>query len=219
LAAGVDVRRPLRVLAAAAPGAPVGRAVAVLTELVAVLRSPGLVGVVDEEVYALLPTDGGVDLAAAVPALRLVEPALTSGRFVVGISSVTTGDLRGAVHEARYALELGERQSGRTRVVAGDEVAVHRLLLAGVPDELRVALRRRVLGPVFDHDAEHGGDLVRTLTVFLDCSGSWSRAAARLHVHVNTLRYRIGRIEELTGADLSDFAQRIDIYLALHSDE
>jgi hypothetical protein len=218
LVAGIDVRRPLRVLTASAPGAPAGRAGAVLAELVATLRAPGAVGVVAERVYALLPADGELDVRLATRALRLLEPALAGGRVVVGISSTSSApDLRGAVAEARYAVELGERQPGRTRVVAGDEVAVHRLLLAGVPDELRAALRRRVLGPVLDHDARYGGRLVETLTVFLDCSGSWSRAAARLHVHVNTLRYRIAKVEQLTGADLGDFTQRIDVYLALHA--
>ncbi len=224
LAAGIDMRQPVRVLAASAPGAPFGRAAAVLAELLAAVQladRPGLVGVVDEQVYALLPADGrsDADLAQrAAEALRLLEPALTSGRIVVGISSVVTADeLRGAVQEATHALELGERQPGRTRVVAGDEVAVHQLLLAGVPDELRAALRRRVLGKVFDYDAEHDGSLVRTLTVFLDCSGSWAKAAALLHVHVNTLRYRIGRVEELIGVDLSDFRQRVDVYLALRA--
>jgi sugar diacid utilization regulator len=219
------MRRPLRVLAASAPGGPGGRAAAVLAELVATVQvsdRPGLVGVVDERVYALLPADGesDADLAdRAGVALRLLAPALAAGRVVVGISSVVSmADLRGAVQEAGYALDLGESQPGRTRVVAGDEVAVHQLLLAGVPDELRRALRRRVLGPVFDYDAEHDGGLIETLTVFLDCSGSWARAATRLHVHVNTLRYRIGRIEELSGIDLSDFAWRVDVYLALHAE-
>jgi hypothetical protein len=225
LAAGVDVRRPLRVLAASAPGAPDGRAAAVLAELVATVQvpaRPGLVGVVAEQVYALLPADAepDADLAdRAARALRLLAPALATTRVVVGISSVVSGaDLRAAVQEARHARELGERQQGRTRVVAGREVAVHRLLLAGVPDELRQALRRRVLGPVFDYDAEHDTNLIETLTVFLDCSGSWAKAGAVLHVHVNTLRYRISRVAELTGADLTDFAQRVDVYLALHAE-
>jgi DNA-binding PucR family transcriptional regulator len=178
--------------------------------------------VVDEQVFALLPADGesDADLAArAGRALRLLEPGLGAGRVVVGISSVATpAELRGAVQEARHARQVGERRPGRTRVVAGEEVAVHQLLLATVPDDLRRALRRRVLGPVFDYDAEHGGSLIETLTVFLDCSGSWSRAATRLHVHVNTLRYRISRVEELIRADLSDFNQRVDVYLALQAE-
>ena len=211
-ALGIDVRRPLRVLVASAPGGPPGRARAVLAEV----AHDGVVGVVDEQVCALL--SGELDVAVVARALRLLEPALAGGRLVVGISApAAVRDLRGAAAEARYALELGERQRGRSRVVAGDEVAVHRLLLAAVPDELRTALRRRVLGPVLDHDAEHGGSLVATLRVFLDCSGSWSKAADQLHVHVNTLRYRIARVEQLAGIDLSDFTQRIDVYLALHA--
>ncbi|MFT7834957.1 PucR family transcriptional regulator [Saccharothrix sp. BKS2] len=111
----------------------------------------------------------------------------------------------------------GERRSGRTCVVAGEEIALHQLLLAGVPEDLRGSLRRRLLGPVLDYDAAHGSDLVGTLRVFLDCSGSWTAAAARLHVHVNTLRYRVGRVEDLLGADLSNFAERVDLYLALQA--
>jgi DNA-binding PucR family transcriptional regulator len=70
---------------------------------------------------------------------------------------------------------------------------------------------------VLDYDAEHGSDLVGTLRVFLDCSGSWTTAAARLHVHVNTLRYRVGRVEDLLGVDLSNFTERVDLYLALQA--
>lgn len=224
-AAGLDVRRPLRVLAVTTPGAPPGRAATVLAELVATIETagrPGLLGTADDQVYALLPAGQETDTELAdrvTAALRHLEAVLTTSRIVIGISAVTSGpELRGAVQEARHTRELGERQPGRTRVVAGTEVAVHQLLLATVPDELRRALRRRVLGRLFDYDAEHDGSLVRTLTVFLECSGSWSRAAARLHVHVNTLRYRIGRIEELTGADLADFTQRVDVYLALHAE-
>jgi DNA-binding PucR family transcriptional regulator len=58
---------------------------------------------------------------------------------------------------------------------------------------------------------------VHTLEAFLGCSGSWNRCAAELHVHVNTLRYRIRRIEELTGRDLGTLENRVDFFLALHA--
>ena len=116
-----------------------------------------------------------------------------------------------------HARRLGERRGGRTCVVAGEEIALHQLLLAGVPEELRGSLRRRLLGPVIDYDAEHGSDLAGTLKVFLDCSGSWTSAAAKLHVHVNTLRYRVGRVEELLGVDLAEFGARVDLFLALQA--
>ena len=48
-------------------------------------------------------------------------------------------------------------------------------------------------------------------------SGSWSRTAESLHLHVNTVRYRIERVEQLTGRDLSQFEDRVDVFLALKS--
>lgn len=221
-AAGLDAGAQLRVLAASAPGFTVTVARAVLEEVAALLCPDGLVGSVGEDAYALLPwpASGGGELAERIAlALRTVEPGLGDRRIVVGISSATTlRELPGAIQEAGHARQMAQRRGGRTRVVAGEEIAAHQLLLAVLPGELRGALRRRVLGPVLDYDAEHGGSLLTTLSVFLDCAGSWAKAAAKLHVHVNTLRYRIGRIEELADVDLDDFGQRVDVYLALHAD-
>lgn len=61
----------------------------------------------------------------------------------------------------------------------------------------------------------YGADLVRTLDTFLSCSGSWNRYARLLHLHVNPLRYRIRRIDALTGRDLNRFDDRGDFFLAL----
>jgi DNA-binding PucR family transcriptional regulator len=70
---------------------------------------------------------------------------------------------------------------------------------------------------VLDHDRRTGSDLVTTLQEFLDCSGSWSRTADALHLHVNTVRYRIERVEQLTDRDLSQLEDRVDVFLALKS--
>jgi DNA-binding PucR family transcriptional regulator len=102
-------------------------------------------------------------------------------------------------------------------VVSGAELTSHVALLAAVPDELRRAFAARVLEPVLDYDARTGAGLRETLETFLACSGSWSRTAQQLHLHVNTVRYRIGRFEEFTGRDLGVPADRVDVYLALRS--
>ncbi|MEU4765788.1 PucR family transcriptional regulator ligand-binding domain-containing protein [Actinosynnema sp. NPDC023794] len=215
-AVGWDPDAPLRVLAASASDGQVEQVVALVEEVLASITSAFLVSAVGAEVYALAPSGSWTEGVRS--ALRTVEPGLRSTRVLVGISSpVGHPGLRGAAEEASHARRLGERRTGRTCVVAGEEIALHQLLLAGVPEELRRSLRRRLLGPVLDYDAEHGSDLVGTLRVFLDCSGSWTTAAARLHVHVNTLRYRVGRVEDLLGVDLSNFTERVDLYLALQA--
>src|SRR5918999_4007597 len=179
---------------------------------------PPAVGVHDGLAVALLPAgppDAPTD-AVIGAALRLLDPGLALDRLTVGVSRPATIDaLSGALQEARHARELAARRPGPVHVVTGAEVTSHVALLAAVPDEVRRAFAARVLEPVLDYDARTGAGLRETLEAFLECSGSWSRAAQRLHLHVNTVRYRIGRVEELTGRNLAELADRVDVYLAL----
>ena len=95
----------------------------------------------------------------------------------------------------------------------------HELLLASVPGPVLRSFRDRLLGPLADYDERHDAELLPTLRSFLACDGSWSACAQRLYVHVNTVRYRIGRIEVLTGRDLSALPDRVDFFLALRARE
>jgi DNA-binding PucR family transcriptional regulator len=163
------------------------------------------------------PADAPTD-AALGAALRRLVPGLGSDRLTVGVSRPAPIEaLAGALQEARHARELAARRPGPVHVVTGAEVTSHVALLAAVPDEVRRAFAVRVLEPVLDYDARTGAGLRETLEAFLECSGSWSRAAQQLHLHVNTVRYRIGRVEELTGRNLAELADRVDVYLALRS--
>ncbi|MDS0137993.1 MULTISPECIES: PucR family transcriptional regulator [unclassified Amycolatopsis] len=167
----------------------------------------------------LLDSPGDTSYAAvATPSLAglsIVEPLLRASRILCGVSD--PGRVDEAVESARYAVAVAARRPGRVAVVRTGDVAVHELLLAGAPDGVRAAVRRRVLGPLLAYDAEQHTDLVHTVRVFLECSGSPTRAAKALHVHVNTLRYRIGRAGELLGADLTEFTDQLDVYLALRA--
>ena len=98
---------------------------------------------------------------------------------------------------------------------ARPEPPLHELLLASVPAPVLRSLRDRLLGPLAAYDDTHNAELVATLRLFLACDGSWSACAARMYVHVNTVRYRISRVEALTGRDLSALADRVDFFLAL----
>jgi hypothetical protein len=221
-ACGLTADGAYLVVVAAVPGAT-GLAPAVLEELV----RPTAAGAV------LAPTPTGA--AAIVPladqpvaevverirtAVHALEPGLGGLRLHLGLSGVAAGagGLYGAAEEARYAGQLAALRAGRAVVVGDDELSSHMLLLAGIPDDLRRTFRARVTGPLHEYDREHRSDLVPTLRAFLDCSGSWTRCAEVLHVHVNTLRYRIQRIEQLTGRDLSTLPDRVDLFLALRLD-
>lgn len=147
-----------------------------------------------------------------------LAPGLQRGRLAVGISGETTVEaLAGALEEARFAQRAAGAGRAPVSVVTSDEVASHVLLLATLPDDIRRTYTQRVLGTVIEHDRKTHADLLATLQEFLACSGSWARTAESLHLHVNTVRYRIERVEQLTGRDLSRLEDRVDVFLALKS--
>jgi DNA-binding PucR family transcriptional regulator len=218
--AGLDATHPLVVAVAGfTDGGSVETARAVLGDAAAHVGPP-VVGLHDGLAVALLPagaSDAPADTALRA-ALGRLAPGLGTDRLTAGISRpAAAAALSGAVAEARHARDLAALRPGPVHVVTGAEVTSHVALLAAVPDEVRRAFAARVLDPVLAYDARTGAGLRETLEAFLDCSGSWSRASQRLHLHVNTVRYRIGRVEELTGRDLSEFGDRVDVYLALRS--
>jgi DNA-binding PucR family transcriptional regulator len=81
---------------------------------------------------------------------------------------------------------------------------------AGVVDDYL----RRWLGPLIDYDAARNSDLVHTLSQYVECGGNYDESAAALHIHRSTLRYRLGRITDLTGLDLRDVDTRFNLHAA-----
>ncbi len=200
-------------------------------ELAMPLAEGALVAPFGDEIVLLVPspcdpapaTDGTVSathLFAA--AIRGAQPVLESDRsrirLTVGVSALAEGvtALSGAWHEAGSARRLAALRSDTPiSVVTSDEVASHELLLATVPASVLRSFRERLLGPLVAYDDRHRAELLPTLREFLACSGSWNACAAKMYVHVNTVRYRIRRIEDLTGRDLSRLDDQVDFFLAL----
>ncbi|MCM2386969.1 PucR family transcriptional regulator [Streptomyces albipurpureus] len=139
------------------------------------------------------------------------------GRLTLGVSAPVSSaeGLRGALEEARHARRVAAARPGRVCAAGHHELASHVLLLPFVPDDVRRAFTARLLDPLREYDQRHRAELIPTLEAFLESDGSWTRCATRLHLHVNTLRYRVGRIEQLTGRDLARLEDKLDFFLAL----
>jgi sugar diacid utilization regulator len=182
-----------------------------------------------DEAVALVPlpavagehdgSETGILAEALLEAVRapLTAGLETDGRVTLGVSAAvhSAEGLRGALEEARHARRVAAARPGRVCAAGHQELASHVLLLPFVPDDVRRAFTARLLDPLRDYDRRHRAELIPTLEAFLDCDGSWTRCATRLHLHVNTLRYRVGRIEQLTGRDLSRLEDKLDFFLAL----
>lgn len=150
----------------------------------------------------------------------------------VGVGrSVAGAEARRSFHEARCALEAlalgmaasesganGARPAARSagpRVATWKDLGSFQLLLSLQDDEALRLFCDAILGPIEASEGPYGGELMRSLEAFIEENGQWERAARRLYCHRHTLRYRIRRVEELTGRNLGSARDRIEFWLAL----
>jgi sugar diacid utilization regulator len=127
--------------------------------------------------------------------------------------------------EADSALCVGQRlrsaKDVEGRIHAFAALGVQRMLFAlnqDRPETLR-SFEESTLGPVMDYDREHGTQLLETLSTYMGCNGNIPEVAALLHVHKQTVRYRLRRITELTGLDVTRFEDAAQLYLAVRATE
>jgi hypothetical protein len=175
-------------------------------------RSTASVAAVGDTVYLLIPSP---DLDARGRAVRLLTDlhtrlsrlvphrALLSGRFN---ALVETAPTRSVVDEL---LSLSERRGWSSLTDSEQVQASWRL------EQFReVALAHPGLlqGPVMkvvEYDHSQGGDLLPTLRAWFQSVGDARRTADSLGLHVNTVRYRLRRVEEIAGISLDDPDERL----------
>jgi len=179
-----------------------------------------LLGARSDSVMGLLPaTDAdevqkrlqqlGNDVKAAVDQWK---PGFTvSVGFSAGVDSLVA--VAPAYREVKAVLESLARFGRYGQVITVAELGLTGLL-AAVNDERLADFVERNLGRLVEHDRARGGALLGTLKAYLE-EGEQQRAARRLQIHPNTLRYRLDRIREISEADLDDAETRLNLSVAL----
>lgn len=152
--------------------------------------------------------------------LREISRRPGAAQLVIGLgeSVQAASRLRESAVRAREACHVLKRRPGGPRIASFSEVGTHSMLLGLLDGATLQRFAEDVLGPIRQNDRAHGTELERTLRVFLDNDGQWGVTASELFVHVNTLRNRLARVTELTGRDLSRFAERVNLFLALEGE-
>ncbi len=169
-------------------------------------------------VLARRPSRGRQDSESLAGELRgVLEDVAGAGTvtIAIGVTCDRPDAYAPAFAAARRALDLMLKLGRRGAVIGPRQLGPYGLLLqASSTDELE-AFARATLGPLIEHDRGQGAELMRTLRIFLEEDRVQRRTAARLFVHVNTVAYRIGRIEQLIGRPLDDPTAVFDLTLAL----
>ncbi len=236
LLVGYDPARAYRVLSVALderPGGPAPGDSAALSRhrhvldtasrLVA-LQAAAAIAVARRDELVVLAPEPDPTHPAALPATELgksIVEALQS-RFpaiaiTVGIGGPChdPGGLAQSYIQARRAVAIARRFGRLGTATAFEELGIYRLLFQiADPAELR-AYAEQVLGPLVAYDRKHQTELVHTLTVYLHHLGSVQLVARELFVHVNTVSYRLQRIQTITGLDLENADDRLAAQVAL----
>jgi sugar diacid utilization regulator len=170
----------------------------------------------EPELLMVLPgTESGGRAADAV--LRELQSALSNYLVVVARSRAAAdpADLHRAGAEALLAANVGEARG--LALVSFEETGAYRLLLPAMtedPAELR-RFHGETVAALIAYDEEYETELVRTLETFLDLDANVAKTAERLFTHRHTIRYRLERVRELSGFDVSSTEGRERLSLGL----
>jgi PucR family transcriptional regulator, purine catabolism regulatory protein len=177
--------------------------------------------VASREALLCAVVDGSVEDPIAVAAKSRAVLEREHGTVRAAASRIAdVNQLRRSFFEARYALEATALLDGQAPEVSSwRDLGALQFLLSVQEDEALRLFRESVLGPIENGEGDYGGELLRSLEAFVEHNGQWERAARQLFCHRHTLRYRIRRIEQLTGRDLSSARDRIEFWLALKTRE
>lgn len=147
---------------------------------------------------------------------RLVAQDLGADTGVVAIGGAcdTPDGLPRSFNEAVRTLRIRQTSGSPRGVASFDQLGLYRILDTGESRAEVTSFVWEWLGGLIDYDNTRDADMVRTLSQFLECGGNYDRTATALMIHRSTLRYRLGRMREITGFDLGDVETRLNVHVA-----
>jgi sugar diacid utilization regulator len=180
----------------------------------------------DNVILFLAPSEGVVqeEISGSARLLagqiqRYVKGLFPDLTVSIGIGRYTEdpGELTDAYAEAEVALEIGHRINGPSSVSTFEGTGTYKLLfrvLQDDPGELET-FYNETLAPVVAYDSRYGTELVHTLTTYLGNDASTIKTASGLFAHRHTIRYRLDRVNELTGLDVDKSEDRESLTLGI----
>jgi DNA-binding PucR family transcriptional regulator len=150
----------------------------------------------------------------------VIEQTGRRGSCRVGVGAPCTGlpDFPRSHGQAQLALKLQTTTHAPEQVTAFEDLGVYQLLSEIADTGSVESFLHRWLGSLLEYDASKGGSqLVETLASYLDNGGNYNATAKALILHRSTLRYRLKRIREISGHDLSNPDTQFNLHLATRS--
>ena len=168
----------------------------------------------------LLPSDGSMQEAHKVDTiaqniLQASQEKLKPMQLHIGWGSPfdQLPSAKKSLEQAELALKVA-MTSGKKRYFGYESLGFYKVLFNVSNRKELESFRSEVLGPLNEYDKRHGGELLPTLAAFLEDTENLLIVADKLHIHRNTLRYRLQKVEEITGRNLGDTQDRMHLFFA-----
>ncbi len=122
-------------------------------------------------------------------------------------------DFRNAYESAKQTVRMIENSTAPIESLYFKDIEVKRFLLANDKKDL-LSYFQKVLSPLLNYQHNSREDFLETLDVYLKSNCNWSESKKRLHIHGNTLTYRLNRISDLLNLDLKNYQDRLRLQIA-----
>lgn len=157
-------------------------------------------------------------------ALKFTQEFLKKANEKFGPLSVALGGLCTKIadypllfSQAKKALALNKATPHPTPIIFADNLGSLGLLYELRDHKALASFVQEELGPLIAYEEKYHSGFLETLQVFLETGGAFKETAALLHTHVNTIRYRLQRIEEILEVNLKEAKKRFELQLAFHA--
>ncbi|MFJ8197012.1 PucR family transcriptional regulator [Streptomyces sp. NPDC096152] len=163
--------------------------------------------------HVVLVTDDRPHARALYEALAR-ETGTRSGMIGVSDPCDSLDDIPHGYQEAQRALEVRRHSRERYGTAFFDELGLYRILGPGNDYRELETFVHEWLGQLIDYDSQHHAAMVETLSRYFDCGGNYDETAESLAIHRSTLRYRLQRIRDISGNDLANVEDRLNLQVA-----
>jgi len=151
---------------------------------------------------------------------KWIQQEMTSRNWEIGVAfgigrvKLGLGNVHKSLQEAVKCLKFIQSYNWENPILSYSDLGIQRFILQNQEEEV-IEFINEVLGPLIDYENSRKGDLLKTLYMYLEGNQNVKRTADAMHVHINTLSYRLKRIEEILSVDLTDSKQLLNIHLAV----
>ncbi len=136
----------------------------------------------------------------------------------VGIGKVSESidEIKNSYQEARRAIFIARKFGRKDQVISYETLGAYKLLFSIKDDANLKRFVNQTLGPILQYDREKNNEvLIKTIRQYISSNFNNQKTADNLFIHLNTLKYRLQKIQDIAGIDLNDSETRLNLQLAL----